>query len=324
MKSISGENTFEKEISETKDIFNIQSQIAQSIAAELKATITPEEKQLIEKIPTTNLTAYDFYQRGREEHTKYWIDNRNKAALQKAEDLYRKALKYDSTFAQAYSGLARVYWDKHYWKEKEYFSENFMDSVLILTNIALSFDNQLSEAYTLRGRYYSEIGKPEQAIEEFDKAIKLNPNDWMAYYEKGEFYWDADLVNTINYLQKAASINRGAELPSLLGKIGEAYFNAGFPEKSKYYYQEELKLDGDSSNYYWNLAIDESSLRNFDKSIEFEVKGYAIDSTYYGILIMIGDGYSWLGKYKESLKYYKKYYERLKTQEQSIKTVCTV
>ena len=47
-------------------LLSIQSQIAQTIASELKATITPEEKQLIEKIPTTNLTAYDFYQRGRD------------------------------------------------------------------------------------------------------------------------------------------------------------------------------------------------------------------------------------------------------------------
>jgi tetratricopeptide (TPR) repeat protein len=137
----------------------------------------------------------------------------------------------------------------------------------------------------------------------------------MAYWRKSYLYWSyTDLVNVINSLQKAASINRGPELPTLLWKIGQAYFCAGFPEKSKYYYQEELKLDGDSSNYYWNLANDEFFLRNFDKSIEFEVKGYAIDSTYNGILYSIGFGYSWLGKYKESLKYYKKYYERLKTQ----------
>ena len=108
-------------------------------------------------------------------------------SLQKAEDLYHKALKYDSTFAKAYTGLAMVYWDKHI--SKEYFTKNFMDSVRILINFALSFDNQLSEAYTLRGRYYSEIGKPEQAIEEFDKAIKLNPNDWIAYKGKGDFYF---------------------------------------------------------------------------------------------------------------------------------------
>jgi TolB-like protein len=245
--------SYNQEIRETSDIISIQSEIAQSIATELKAIISPKEKELIKKVPTANLTAYDFYQRGREEHTKYWINNSNRAVLQKAEDLYLKALKYDSTFAQAYSGLARVYWDKHYWEE--YFSKNFMDSVLILTNIALSFDNQLSEAYILRGTYYSEIGKPEQAIEEFDKAIQLNPNDWSAYYGKGDLYsYNDDLLNWIDNSQKAASINRGPELPTLLGEIGWAYFSAGFPEKSKYYYQEELKLDGDSSIYYWNLA----------------------------------------------------------------------
>ena len=296
-----------------KDIFSVQSEVAQTIAKELHAIITPEEKQLIEKIPTNNLTAYDFYQQGREEYIKYWINNRNKAALQIAEDLYHKALKYDSTFAQAYSGLASVYWDKHYIKEKGYLSENFMDSVLILANIALSFDNQLSEAYTLRGNYYSEIGKTEQAIEEFDKAIKFNPNDWMAYHEKGAFYYATDLVNNINYLQKAASLNRGAELPALLGDIGWAYLCAGFPEKAKQYYLDRLKLDNDSLTYYYSLENDEFWHTNFNKSIEYAEKGYAIDSTNKGILYYLGLNYAWLGQYEESLKYYKKYYERLKT-----------
>ena len=314
-KHLWGES-YKQEIHETSDLINIQSQIAQSIAAELKATMTPEEKQLIEKAPTTNLTAYDFYQRGREEHTKYWINNwtnnSNRAALQKAEDFYRKALKYDSTFAQAYTGLARVYWDKHYWEE--YFSKNFMDSILTLTNIAISFDNQLSESYTLRGTYYNEIGKPELAIKEFNKAIKLNPNDWNAYRGKADFYYGDDLVNHINYLQKAASINRGPELPTLLGRIGSAYLGAGFPEKSKYYYQEELKLDGDSSTYYYKLEINEYFLENYNKSIEFGVKAYAKDSTNYEILMFLGFDYSWLGQYKESLKYFKMWFERLNTQ----------
>src|ERR1035437_1262270 len=306
-------DSYEQEIQNTKDIFKIQSQIAQSIAAKLKTTITSEEKQRIEKTPTTNLTAYDFYQQGREEHTKYWNNNSNNAALQKAEDFYQKSLRYDSSFALAYTGLARVYWDKHYLKEKEYLSKNFMDSVLILSNIALSFDNQLSEAYTLRGTYYSEIGKTEQANEEFDKAIKINPNDWMAYYVKGRFYGSTDLVNTINYLQKAASLNRGQEFPFLLGRIGYAYFDAGFSDKSKKYYQDKLKLDGDSLSYYDALAGDENLLANSAKSIEYGKKGYAIDSTSEGVLNYLGASYSFLGQYEESLKYYKKYYERLKT-----------
>jgi TolB-like protein len=297
------------------DIFSVQSEVAQAIARELDAVISPEEKQLIEKIPTTNLTAYDFYERGKDELTKYEIDNYNKAALEKAEDLYNEALKYDSAFAQVYTGLARVYRIKHYFKD--YLLKNFLDSVLILSDIALSFDHQLSDAYTLKGVYYSdsEIGKPEQAFEEFDKAIKLNPNDWMAYREIGELYARNDFVNNIKYLQKAISLNRGPELPDLLIEIGGVYStDAGFPEKARQYYLDKLKLDGDSLDYYSVLASDEFYLANFSKSIEFGIKGYSIDSTNEEILQFLGDNYAWIGRYEESLKYYKKWIERLKTQ----------
>ena len=301
--------SYDREIRETSDIISIQSEIAQSIAAELKTSISPEEKQLINKIPTTNLSAYDFYQKGREEYTKW--HNGDTAALKKAEDLFEKSLKYDSTFAKAYSGLAWVYWDKH-GKEKEYFSESFLDTLPILTKIALSFDNQLSEAYTLRGNYYSEIGKSEQAKEEFDKAIKLNPNDWMAYRGKAEFYSNADFVNWINYLQKAASINHGAELPSLLGEIGWAYEQSGFCDKAKQFYQDKLKLDGDSLFYYGYLSDEEFWLGNFNKSIEYGVKGYAIDSTDVILNLLLGLEHLWLGQNVESLRFLKKWSEKLK------------
>ena len=46
--------SFQHRIRETKKFFRIQSQIAQEIASELKATITTEEKELIGKVPTTN------------------------------------------------------------------------------------------------------------------------------------------------------------------------------------------------------------------------------------------------------------------------------
>lgn len=44
------------------DIFMIQSDVAQNVARELKAAITPEAKQLIDKAPTQNLAAYEAYQ----------------------------------------------------------------------------------------------------------------------------------------------------------------------------------------------------------------------------------------------------------------------
>ncbi|MBK6285654.1 MAG: hypothetical protein IPF54_26000 [Draconibacterium sp.] len=93
--------------------------------------ITPEEKQLIQKTPTANPYAYYLYQRGRDQFDNY----NDSISLEKAQRLFQKALEQDSTFALAYSGLAGVYLWKNYWKT--FLSENFLDSVLILTNKAL-------------------------------------------------------------------------------------------------------------------------------------------------------------------------------------------
>jgi TolB-like protein len=302
--------SYKQEIHETTDLINIQSQIAQSIASELKATITPEEKQLINKIPTTNLTAYDFYQQGRDEHTKYWIDNVNRAALEKAENLYQKALEYDSTFARAYIGLARVYWDKHYWDK--YFSQNYMDSVLILCDIALTFDNRLAEAYTVIGNYYAVKGSKDKALNEYDKAISINPNTWEAYSGKGDLYGLDDFIKSIGNYQKAISLNQGSELPRLFKAISSAYIFAGFMEKGKYYNLEVFKLDGDSIRYLWYLGYIEWELGNFNKAIEFLEKGSAINPNNTDILEILADSYMGSGQPEESLKCYIKYIERIK------------
>jgi TolB-like protein/Tfp pilus assembly protein PilF len=285
------------------DIFSVQSEVAQAIADELKAIVTPEEKQLIEKIPTTNLTAYDFYQRGN--------DELRKGDIKKADNLYHKALEYDSTFAQAYLGLARVYWNKHYWSE--YFSENFMDSVLRLADIALSFDDQLADAYYIRGECYRQIGDREKAIKEYDKAIKLNPNDSWSYNGKAHLYLNDEFVEWIENLEKAVSLNHDNGLPDLLRNLSWAYICIGFPDRSLYYAQEALKLDDDSLQYYMDLSYPEAQMRdNYEKAIEYLKKGYKIDSNNIGILNFLGLMYTYSGQDEESLKYYKKWYERLK------------
>jgi len=291
-----------------KDIFIVQSEVAQTIANEIEVVITPKEKQLIGKIPTTDLTAYDFYQRGREEHWKFKSNNDSKGALERAEDLYHKALEFDPTFAQAYSGLANVYWDKHFWET--YFQVHFLDSVIILSNIALSLDDQLAEAYTIRGNYYREKGLAEQAIIEYDNAIKFNPNDWEAYYGKGQLYRFEDVIKTLENLQKAVSLNQGAELPALLEAIGWAYYYNGFIEKGNSYVQKAFKLDGDSMRYYYSLSIGEWNRGNYAKTIEFGEKVYAIDKEDIQNLNRLGESHMYLGQYEESLSYYKESIER--------------
>jgi TolB-like protein/Tfp pilus assembly protein PilF len=301
--------SYEEIINGPEDIFRIQNRIAESIAEELKAIITPEEKQLIEKVSTTSLTAYDFFQKGRDEHTKYWVDNNNSNALKNAEIYYHEALHYDSAFAHAYTGLARVYWDKHYWED--ILSKDFLDSVLILCDIALSYDDQLSEAYTIRGQYFNAIEKREQAIKEFDKAIKFNPNDWMIYAFKGETYGSSgDVVKCIENLTKAASIYRGPLLPSILDRIAGIYREIGCMEEAKNYITEAFKLDRDSIQYYWALANIEYCSENYEDAIEFLEKVYALDTNNTNIHRAFGEFYMMTGNYVKTLEHLKKWLEK--------------
>jgi TolB-like protein/Flp pilus assembly protein TadD len=303
---------YERKIKQVNDILDIQGQIAQSIAEELKAVITPEEKELIEKVPTSNLTAYDFYQKANEEQAKYLNSNYGmipdndemKSCMIRAKALYHEALRYDPAFARAYSGLARVYANMITFED--YLSESYGDSVLILTNIALSYDDRLADAYSQRGTYYYFMGKVEQALEEVEKAIKYNPNDWMAYNIKGTLYSWTDYIIALDNLLKAASLNHGLEFPSLLKQIRDGYYEAGFIEKGNYYGKEALKLDGDSLSYYNALSKAENFQANYKKAVEFAQKVFFLDSNDAEVQYNLGYNYMFLGQYKESLKYFQK------------------
>jgi len=274
---------YEKEIKEVNDYIKVMSEVAQAIAEELKAVLSPIEKQLIEKIPTASLTADDFYQRGIEELTKYEVDNRNKAALQNAEDSFYKALKYDSTFAQAYTGLASVYWSKHYWNE--YFSENFMDSILIFTNKALSIDAQLSDAYILKGNYYYTKGLIDKAVKEYDIALKYNPNDYQAYIQKTFIsYALKDYVATFDNAFKVINRYHGGMTPKYLRFLAQFYSDVGFIDKAKYYYNEAYKLDGDSAIYFRNIAGLEWNNENFDAAMIWQKKSFELILYLIGII----------------------------------------
>jgi len=295
--------SYEKEIKEVKDFFVIQRQIAQAIAAELRVTITPEENQIIEKVPTNSITAYNYYLRGLGELWKYGTGSLDRPSIKRAEILFKQALEIDSTFARGYVGLGYVYWKKAFFEEN--YSKHFLDSMLTFANIALSYDDKLAEAYVIRAGYYAETGSnPNKPIEELDEAIKINPNLWEAYHEKGKYYWwSGNLVREIENRLKAISLNHGAELPELLRWIGDSFVSAGFPEKANYYYNEAFNLDGDSVKYFSSSYREQFITGNYNKSLELLGKIHAIDSNNYVLYRLFALNYLFTDQFEKSLKY---------------------
>ncbi|KPK83639.1 MAG: hypothetical protein AMS27_12305, partial [Bacteroides sp. SM23_62_1] len=86
---------------EWKDIFDVQSDIAQRIAEELKTVLTPEEREQIKISQTENPEAYNLYLQGR----FHW-QKRTEEGLKKSIEYFEKALALDTDYALAYAGLA--------------------------------------------------------------------------------------------------------------------------------------------------------------------------------------------------------------------------
>jgi TolB-like protein/class 3 adenylate cyclase/predicted Zn-dependent protease len=294
-----------------KSQFKIMKEIAQEVARKIRVKVTPQEDKLMNQVPTNSLTAYDLFLRAREEHYDYWL-KKDTNALNRAEVLYKRALQIDSTFAQAYTGLALTYWDKYY--GKTYFEKNFMDSALYLANVALSYNDQLDEAYLVRGSYYTHTdGDFTKSISEYDKAVRINPNNSLVQFWRGWLFFQVgDFVNSLEAHHKAATLDRGKNLPNSFRALAFVYNNIGHSKTAESYLNEALKLDNDSAAHFLELGLgfgDLSNTNNNEQTLTWYRKAYQIDSLNPEIIFRLAEIYARVERFEESYKHWKEYFD---------------
>src|SRR5262249_3152043 len=96
-----------------KDVFALQSEIAQKVANQLGAQVSSVEKAAIEEPPTTDLVAYDAYLRAKDLINGSTFSPRAKEDLFQAMELLTQAIARDPLFFNAYYELAAAH-DKSY------------------------------------------------------------------------------------------------------------------------------------------------------------------------------------------------------------------
>src|SRR6266496_497934 len=199
--------TYDRDVS---DLFAIQSEIAQAIAGQLYAKISPAEKQAIERAPTSDLTAFDLYTHAKDLSLRSPFTNRGKKDLLLAADLLNQAVARDPSFFQAYCQLAFTH-DYLY-----FFGHDRTPARLALAEAAIQaafrlrpdagearlaraenlyhghvdYDGALAELETaraslpndvrlfeLRGYIERRLGHWEEAMRDFERAIDLDPGN---------------------------------------------------------------------------------------------------------------------------------------------------
>jgi TolB-like protein/cytochrome c-type biogenesis protein CcmH/NrfG len=198
---------------EMEDVFAIQDEIAQSIARTLRVMLTEKEKRAIEKKPTQDVQAYDYYLQGRQFFHQF-----RRKGFDYARQMFARAIVIDPNFARAYAGVADccslLY---SFWEAKE---PNIKEADAA-SRKALELDPELAEAHVARGLAVSLTRKFEEAEREFETAIRQDPNLYGAYY----FYARTCLPQ--GKLEKAAELFEQAcrvrpedhQAPTLLGSV---------------------------------------------------------------------------------------------------------
>jgi TolB-like protein len=90
------------------DLFAIQSELAQSIAGQLKTKLSPKQKAEIEERPTQDLVAFELYLQAKEVIDSYINVKDVRPSLLKALEGLDQAIKRDPNFVAAYCYTARA------------------------------------------------------------------------------------------------------------------------------------------------------------------------------------------------------------------------
>lgn len=258
------------------DILNVQSEVADAIAQQVRAQLTPTQRAQLRSVYAVNPAAYDDYLRGR----LYFVNEFTKAAsLKKAQVYFEESIQKDPKFALAYAGLADTYVylafagaltrDEAYRSAKEALAK------------ALKLDDSIGEAHDTLGVLSWHFDWDWKAADrEFNRAIALAPSYTCAHEDRAiflaitgrrvealaeiakidqlDYSFSATTTESETYylLRDYPDLIKSSKRWLLLGPadwfqhqaLGAAYEGTGKPQEAISEYQQAIAMSGDSKN----------------------------------------------------------------------------
>jgi tetratricopeptide (TPR) repeat protein len=177
-----------------ENLFDIQRQIAISIAEALQATLSPEEQERLKKVPTENLAALEAYLRGR-----FLVAQRTRAGVQGAVREFEKAISLDPNYASAHAELGLATLFLAYSPFGNLSVTEAINRALPSVEQALILDPNLAQAHAAKGFLLWRQGNFDDAQARYRRAIEIDPNyadayNWLAILLDGLGRYDESFV----------------------------------------------------------------------------------------------------------------------------------
>ncbi len=282
-----------------EDVFAIQDEIAQSIAKALKVMLTEQEKRAIEKAPTADVQAYDYYLRGRQFFHQF-----RRKSFDYARQMFARAIVIDPNYARAYAGVADccshlyMYWGA---------SNEDLKEAESASRRAVQLDPELAEAHVSRGLALLMTKKYEEAHKEFQTAIELNPKLFDAYYFFARAcFQQGKSEEAARLFEKACAANpEDYQAPVLLAQtyvsLGRSLEGEATRQRSLRIIEKHLEFHPEDVRalYLGTAALIQAGQR--DRALEWTQRTLAIDSEDPAVLYNIACTYAMLDMTEESI-----------------------
>src|SRR6266496_6629682 len=277
-----------------RDVLALESEVARTIASEVRIKITPAEQRLLAPKRVIAREAIDDYLQGR-----YYLNRRTEQNLRKAIKFFEGAIQADPNYAQAYAGLADCY--------------NQLGTAMIgvlppsearrtaetAARKALEIDNDVAEAHAALGYVNYFNWNWTTAEEEFKRAIELNPNYASAHSQYAHY-----LVCRGRVDQALAEINRAQELDplslSLSSRRGFILTNARRYEDAREQLRRVIAIDPNYYEAHWVLALNCFANKQVDEGINEAEKSVAVSGRAPAALGVLGLAYGLGGQKRKA------------------------
>ena len=175
---------------ELRDVLTIQNEVAKAVTQAVQIKLTQQEQLRLAGSRQIDPVAYDYFLRG-----KYYLGRQTKDDNLKAIEMLDKAVAADSNFAAAHAELAQAcVWRLFLFAPEE---RNLEEKAFVAVEKALSLDPDLAEAHLARGRLLwtpSNNFPHDKAIQEYRRAINLNPSLDEAHHQLALVYSHVGLL----------------------------------------------------------------------------------------------------------------------------------
>ncbi|HKE38852.1 MAG TPA: adenylate/guanylate cyclase domain-containing protein [Casimicrobiaceae bacterium] len=224
---------------ELKNIFGLQDTITRNVVKALSVELTKDESDRVAKRGTGNIQAYDVLLQGWEHYLKQTPDDFRVAIVD-----FKKAAELDPTYSRAYAALATIYWESYtrYWgvalglgrdtqaDAEQYLAKAMRDPTPLAHEVAsamLAHNQQHAEAiaeaqravasdpndadgYVALAGALSFAGRPAEALDAVEKAMRLNPHYPSSYaYQRGLALFGLNRLDEATAaLERAIELNR--------------------------------------------------------------------------------------------------------------------